>query len=61
MWADRLARSRSLPERGEELGERHAESRGQPTERADPDVPLTAFNAADVVSMKVRACSEFFL
>lgn len=67
-WADSaqrfsmgLARPSPLPERGEELGQRHVESRGEPAKSTDPDVPFAAFDAAYIVSMKVGSRGKFFL
>lgn len=53
--------SRRLPERREELLQGDPKSRRQCAQRTDSDVALTAFNAADVVTMQVGPGREFLL
>ena len=47
--------------RREEVCKAHAQPAGELSDRGNPDVPFTPFDAADVVPVQVRALGEFLL
>jgi hypothetical protein len=52
---------RSCSKRGEELRQRHAKCSGKLAECRDPDFPLSALDATDVISMQICACGQLLL
>jgi hypothetical protein len=50
-----------LTERSEELRQGSAERRHDPGEARDPNIPLTSFNAANIIPVQIGAGSQFLL
>lgn len=56
-----LAGCRSCVKVPDEVGECHSQRPGERPQRADPDVPLTAFYEADNRSMQMRSVRQLLL
>jgi len=52
---------RPLSKRCEEVRQRHVQCSDKLAERRDPDFPLPALDASDVIPMQIRARGQFFL